>query len=155
VSDAATIRVRPVRSRHAALLITGLATFACAVVATLPLGAITTGLAWAGILTWMGNRMYVVALRRGGRAVREVVLQGDLRIAVTTGAGAAADGHVRPETYVGARITSIVWRPDGARFSQAILLLPDMLPHDDFRRLRVLLRYGRSDVTQADPASHA
>jgi hypothetical protein len=137
------------------MLITALALFAGAIVATLPLGAITTGLAWAAILAWMVNCMRVVALRRGGRAVREFVLRENLRVVVTTGGGMQAEGRVCPETYVGARITSIVWRPDGARFSQAILLLPDMLPHDDFRRLRVLLRYGRSDVTQADPASHA
>jgi len=30
-----------------------------------------------------------------------------------------------------------------------------MLPANDFRRLRVLLRYGRSDDTQGAPASQA
>lgn len=155
MSHAAAIHVRPLRSRHAALLITALALFAGAVVATLPLGTIATSLAWAAVAGWMGNRIRVLALRRGRRAVREFVLWEDLRVTVMTAGGRKAEGRICPETYVGARITSIVWRADGARFSQAILLLPDMLPHDDFRRLRVLLRYGRSDVTQADPASHA
>ena len=31
----------------------------------------------------------------------------------------------------------------------------DMLPADQFRQLRVLLRYGRSEDTEAAPASHA
>ncbi len=79
----------------------------------------------------------------------------DLQIAVTTGDGACERGRVRPDSYVGARITTIVWKPDRARLSRAILLLPDMLPPDDFRRLRILLRYGRSEPTQGDPASHA
>ena len=37
----------------------------------------------------------------------------------------------------------------------AIVLLPDMLPAVEFRKLRVLLRYARSDVAQGAPASHA
>jgi len=52
-------------------------------------------------------------------------------------------------------LSTLVWRPFGRWRSRAILLLPDMLPPQDFRRLRVLLRYGRSDERQGDPASHA
>jgi hypothetical protein len=48
-----------------------------------------------------------------------------------------------------------VWRPDRSRFSRAEFILPDMLPADDFRRLRVLLRYGRNDDAHGAPASHA
>jgi hypothetical protein len=39
-----------------------------------------------------------------------------------------------------------VWRRDGSRWwarAPAIVVLPDMLPADEFRRLRVALRYGR------------
>jgi hypothetical protein len=50
-----------------------------------------------------------------------------------------------------AALTSIVWRPDGARWSRSILVLPDMLPPDDFRRLRVMLRYARSGLPQSSP----
>jgi hypothetical protein len=62
---------------------------------------------------------------------------------------------VRAATYVGAWVTTIVWRPDGARWSRAILVLPDMLPAEDFRRLRVMLRYARSGDAQEAPASQA
>ena len=34
--------------------------------------------------------------------------------------------------------------------AQTVLILPDMLPADEFRRLRVLLRYGRPVVEEAD-----
>jgi len=52
-------------------------------------------------------------------------------------------------------MTSIVWRPDGARWSRAILVVPDMLPADEFRRLRVMLRYARSGRAQDAPASQS
>ena len=54
-----------------------------------------------------------------------------------------------------AALTSIVWRPDGARWSRSILVLPDMLAPDDFRRLRVMLRYARNGLEQDAPANQS
>ena len=142
-------------SRSAFALISVLGAFACAVVATLPIDAVLQGLAMLAIVVWAGDRIHVVAMRRGPRAVRCVELRADLKLSVAAGDGSCRRGRVRADSCVGARITTIVWKPDRARFARAILLLPDMLPADDFRRLRVLLRYGRSELTQGDPASHA
>jgi len=64
-------------------------------------------------------------------------------------------GHVRSSTRVSAALTSIVWRADGARWSRAILVLPDMLPADDFRRLRVMLRYARNGFEQEAPVNQS
>lgn len=149
------VRIAPTASRSAFALICVLAAFACAVVTTLPFHEVLRGLATVGIVVWAGDRIHVVAMRRGPRAVRLIELDGRLRIAVTTGDRGCVRGCVRPDSYVGPRITTIVWKPACARFSRAILLLPDMLPADDFRRLRILLRYGRSEVAHGDPASHA
>ncbi len=149
------VRVAPAASRSAFALICALAAFAGAVAATLPVHEVLRGLATIAILAWAVDSVRVVALRRGSRAIRRIELDGHLQIAVTTGDGTCDRGQVRPDSYVGARITTIVWKPERARRARAILLLPDMLPPDDFRRLRILLRYGRSESTQGDPASHA
>jgi hypothetical protein len=149
------VRVAPAASRSAFALICALAAFAGAVAATLPVHEVLRGLATIAILAWAVDSARVVALRRGSRAIRRIELDGHLQIAVTTGEGACDRGRVGPDSYVGARITTIVWKPERARLARAILLLPDMLPPDDFRRLRILLRYGRSESTQGDPASHA
>jgi hypothetical protein len=87
--------------------------------------------------------------------VRSFELRGDLTVVVVSGDGTARAGRVHRDSYVGARLTTIVWRPYGRWRTRAIVLLPDMLPPDAFRRLRVLLRYGRSDVAHGAPASHA
>jgi hypothetical protein len=53
---------------------------------------------------------------------------------------------VDPSSYVGAALTTLVWRVNGApwwRSPEVILILPDVVPADDFRRLRIFLRYGR------------
>lgn len=88
-----------------------------------------------------------VALRVGRFAVTEIRVAANRLIAVRYGAQPLVAGHVRCASYVGLHVTTIVWRPDGARWSRTVLILPDMLPEDHFRQLRVLLRYGRSDDT--------
>lgn len=57
--------------------------------------------------------------------------------------------------YLGYPFTSIVCRPLGSRRTRTVAILPDMLSADDYRRLRVRLRYARSDDDAGDPASHA
>jgi hypothetical protein len=142
-------------SRRAVAFIVVVALVACMVVLTLPIDPVLSGLAMLGIVVWAGDRIVVVAWRRGPRASVALWLTGDRMLVVRTGEGGLRAGHVRAASYVGARVTTIVWRPDGARWSRAEWILPDMVPADDFRRLRVLLRYGRSEVAQGTPASHA
>lgn len=142
-------------SRRAAALIVFVALVTAAVIVALPIDPALAALAVVGVTVWAGDRLHVVAWRRGPRAVSALWLTGDRLLVVRMGHGGLVAGHVRSSTYVGARITTLVWRPDGARLSRGLLLLPDMLPDDDFRRLRVLLRYGNSDATQGVPASQA
>ena len=87
------------------------------------------------------------ALQSAARAVVGVELSADRRAVLIERCGRRREGEVRAESYVGERITTLVVRPDGARVSRAIAILPDMLPEDDLRRLRVLLRYGDARTT--------
>ena len=149
------VRVALAPSLAASLLIASLALATCVVVATLPLDVRSIEVAIAAIVVWAVDRVRVVGLRQGPRAVRGLELRGDLTLVVVSGDGGARAGRVHRDSYVGARLSTIVWRPFGGWRLRTILLLPDMLPAGDFRRLRVLLRYGRSDVAQGAPASHA
>jgi hypothetical protein len=141
-----TVHVTLSRSRLAGALILALALGTCAVLAMLPLDPALLALGMLAIAIWAGDRLYVVAMRCGPRATRALWLTGDRLLVIRRGNDALVAGHVRSASYVGARITTLVWRPDGARISRAELILPDMLAPDDFRRLRVLLRYGRDEV---------
>ena len=149
------VRVVLASSRRALILITLLAAGTCGVIGMLPLDPMALALATLAVVVWAIDRINVVAFRHGRRAVRRFELRGDLTVIVVTGDGTACAGRVHRDTYVGARLSTLVWRPFGRWRSRAILLLPDMLPANDFRRLRVLLRYGRSDATHGDRASHA
>jgi membrane-bound toxin of toxin-antitoxin system len=84
------------------------------------------------------------ALRTTRSAVVRVELSADGRAALIERGGRRRDGRVQPASYVGEWLTTLVIRPDGARTSRAIAILPDMLPAEDLRQLRVLLRVAGS-----------
>ena len=109
----------------------------------------------AAIAAWAFDAWRVIALRHGQRAVTELRLAPDLIVVARMGDGRLVAGHVRSATYVSASLTTIVWRPDGARTSRTVLVVPDMLAAEDFRRLRVMLRYARSVTAQGLPASQS
>jgi hypothetical protein len=51
-------------------------------------------------------------------------------------------GTVRDGSFVAPWLAVIRWRPRGAWRDRRLLVAPDMLGAEDFRRLRVLLRWG-------------
>jgi hypothetical protein len=94
-----------------------------------------------------------------GRGVPALMHVGnDRRMTVTDCEGRSHDGTILDDTFVGAWLTTIVWRRDGSPWwarTSAIVVLPDMLSADEFRRLRVALRYGGAtarDATSDDDA---
>jgi hypothetical protein len=102
---------------------------------------------------WLPCAVAVVAVfvrglwRCTGRGVPALIHVGhDRRITVTDYEGRSHAGSILDDTFVGAWLTTIVWRSDGLpwwRPASAIVVLPDMLPGEEMRRLRVALRYGR------------
>jgi hypothetical protein len=90
----------------------------------------------------------VSSLRRCvGRGVPAIFHVGlDRRITVTDGCGRSHPGAILEDSYVGSALTTIVWRADGDRWwrpARVLLVVPDSLSPDEFRHLRVVLRYGR------------
>ena len=115
--------------------------------ATLAVIAMTPGAAALRILaaTWIAcaglEALHASVLHRGRRGVRALQVSGG-EIEVTTEGGDHRRGVLRNGSFVAPWLTIIRWRPGGARFDRAIVVLPDMLDGRDFRRLRVLLRWG-------------
>jgi hypothetical protein len=108
-----------------------------------------------GLIVWCVDRIRLHALRSRPSAIVELMVSSDAVIVVRRRDGTLIAGHVRSETYVHPWFTSIVWRPDRSRWSRSLPIVPDMADLDELRRLRVLLRYGRSEVEDGTPASQA
>jgi hypothetical protein len=137
------LRLEPGPSR-AAFALTALACLAAlALVAALPLP-------WWAMLACFGAA--AIALRDGwrrtvGERVPALIHVGiDRTITVTDRHGRSRDGMVDASSCVGAGLTTLVWRVNDApwwRPPEVILIAPGVVPADDFRRLRIFLRYGR------------
>jgi hypothetical protein len=147
------VDLSPSRIAGAGVGVLGIASMALAL--ALPLPGPWQATAVTAIAAWAVRAFRVDALHRGTGAVRSITLTPGHILVACMGDGRLVAGDVRPSTCVGAWVTCIVWRPDGARRSRTILLLPDMVPQDGFRRLRVRLRYARSSEVQEAPASQA
>jgi hypothetical protein len=125
-----------------------------AVIATAALVAWLPAEAWQRLLavTALGACGIVIARDWAQRATRRAIvaltLGADRRIALIERCGRRIEGEVQHDSYVGAALTTIVWRSDGARRSRAIAILPDMLAAEDFRKLRVLLRLGKAPAVR-------
>jgi hypothetical protein len=149
------LRVSPRPSRVATVAITALAVVTFGVVLTLATPAACDFFAAVVLAGWAHHHIRLHGTRTARHAVVEILLSSDAVIVARRRDGKLIAGHVRSATFVHPAFTSIVWRPDGARWSRTIPLVADMLDVDDFRRLRVLLRYGRREVTAGAPASQA
>ncbi|HJU21049.1 MAG TPA: hypothetical protein VJ891_00945, partial [Casimicrobiaceae bacterium] len=88
------VRVSLAPSIAAFVLIASLAFATCVVLGTLPLDRLVIALAMIAVVGWAIDRIFVVALRCGGRAVRGLELRGDLTIIVLNADGTACAGRV-------------------------------------------------------------
>ena len=128
----------------------GAALLALATIATAAMLSSLPGEAWVrAAAVVMAGAWGIGALRHMGsmgmrRTIAAIELGADRRAVMTDRAGTRIQGAVEPESYVGARLTTLVLRPDGARRSRALAIWPDTMSVGEFRRLRVLLRHGEA-----------
>jgi hypothetical protein len=151
--DQLRVPLRPSRTATVAIAMLASATFG--IWMTLPVAPVAVLVVAVCLAGWARHHLRRHGTRTATGAIVEVMLSSDALIVVRRRDGRLTAGHVRAGTFVHPWFTSIVWRPDGERWSRTIPLLPDMLGIDEFRRVRVLLRYGRREVTAGAPASQA
>jgi len=119
------------RSRLAEGFVAVAALATLALVAAIPL-AHAAKLAAVG---WIGVHALVALRRLRTRSSVELDSSGAVRID-------GREGQLRGGAFVAPWLTVLRWRPEGAWKDRSLLVAPDMLGADEFRRLRVLLRWG-------------
>ena len=92
---------------------------------------------------------WVYALRAGRRGIASIRLRDDRRIEIEQRSGRRVECVIADSTVVGAWVTIIHAYPDYGRplpwRMKTLLIVPDMLGAEDFRKLRVLLRLGKAE----------
>jgi hypothetical protein len=136
------------RSRLGAALIVATHLASAVLLALVPGNAALRCAAVAAIGAHALHALRTWALQSAPSAIVAVEVFPDRRALLIERGGERCEGAIRPESYVGERLTTLVVRPDGARLSRAVAILPDMLPADDLRRLRVMLLHGASSRAQ-------
>ena len=139
----AVLRVELKRSRLAMALVS------VASIATATLVAWLPGNEWIRAAVALAVGVQGIAslrswgLRVSPRAIAVIEIGSDLRAVLTERGGRRVEGIIRADSYVGALLTTLVIRREKAHWSRAEAILPDMMRAEDFRRLRMLLRFGK------------
>ena len=122
------------------------ALLAAMVLATLAVLFATPGAAAARILLATAVACaaleYAHGLGLGCAGRRALLSRGAGEIEVRSPDGRWRRGCLRAGSFVAPWLTLVLWRAEGSRFDRAVLILPDMLGEEEFRRLRVRLRWA-------------
>ena len=155
VKTATSLPVALKASRLAAALIFVAIVATAALVAWLPGSPWLRGAAVIALGVYGTRLQRTWAQRSAGRAIVGFSLKQDLTVTLVEGGGRHVEGRVLDDSYVGALLTTLVVRVPPERWPRTVAILPDMLPPDEFRRLRVQLRLGRVPVNQPAAAATA
>ena len=117
-------------------------------ISTIAIAAVTPGPAWLRVLaaTWAACAALVAihstALHRGRHGACRLIVTMAGEIYLLDELDQWRTGIVRQGSFVAPWLTIIRWRAPTHRFDRTVLILPDMVAEEGFRRLRVLLRWG-------------
>jgi hypothetical protein len=147
MKEAHVLRIELGASRWASVLICVAWLATAALVAWLPVAVMPR------LLLAIGMGVYAIAVlrrcatRSSPRAIVGIELDAGRVVCMTERCGGRVEGALQPDSYVSAWVTTVVMRPKGRRLLRSTVILPDMLPAEDFRRLRLLLRLGHGAAT--------
>lgn len=107
-----------------------------AILALVPFPAETRALLMVAVLALAAHA------HRWLRRVRALKVDETRAVWVQDRSGLWRSGSVSDGSLVAPWLTILNWRPPGARFDRTVVILPDMLPADAMRRIRVILRWA-------------
>ncbi len=87
--------------------------------------------------------MWLHALLRAQPSIIALSIEDRESCTLETRSGAILSSHIVGSTYVTPLLTVINAKPSGARFMRHIVILPDSITPEEYRQLRVLLRWAR------------
>lgn len=96
----------------------------------------------AGILASLAYHLVRTALLRGADAIVELEIEEDGSVSACSRRGERLECELLPGTFVSPRLAILSLRSRGRRFARHVVLLPDNVGAEEFRRLRAWLRWA-------------
>ena len=133
------IRLKP--SGYLTLLLSAAHTIAIGLVLALPLPIglklVTTLVFCVSLVFYLKRNAWLAA----PNSIIALEIMEDCACAIETHSGKRLDCILLPTSYVSASLTILNLRADGEMLARHIVILPDSINPEDFRKLRVLLRW--------------
>ena len=108
--------------------------------------ALTVKLMIAGVIVVsFAHSVWRRALLRGGQAIVAIEVLDREHARVQLRDGRICDARVLATTYVTAFLTVVNLHVSGCRRARHVLIVPDNMHSEEFRKMRVLLRWGRPE----------
>ncbi len=96
--------------------------------------------------TSCGVCLYGPALLRGGEAIVGLETGEGGSLLLQTRRGEWREGALLGSSFVSPYLTVLIVRTEGKLFARHVVIMPDSLDAEDFRRLRVRLRWQRASI---------
>lgn len=149
VSAQAMLSFRPRPSRILASLLATMHGLCVGMVWMLPLAVAIRWFATAVLAVSLAYYLHAHWSRRRRLAVRAVELSPDCGCRFQGPEGQWVEATVLPSSFVAPYMTVLNLKPTDSRWVRHVVILPDSLEPEAFRRLRVLLRWKCSGSTRA------
>lgn len=94
-------------------------------------------LALYGLWLWRRIAMHTA------RAIVGLTLQIDRTALLRTSDGTTQESQILERSFVAPQLAILQYRKPGDWFARSLLILPDMLERDEYRKLCIMLRMGR------------
>ena len=103
-------------------------------------------LLWTLIVASLAYALLRHALLRTGNAIANVSLQDGATAFVTLRNGTALETQILETSYVTPALTVLNLRVANERLARHVLFVPDNINQEDYRRLRVILKWARASA---------
>jgi len=124
-------------------ILAGAAVGACTILICMPIGVLFKIGLCLMVLLASGYHVLDKGLRRFPWSCTGLALDAKGGFTASTRADAVQNITILPSSFVASYLTILNYRVEGKRWQRSVLLLPDNVEQDAFRRLRVWLRWAR------------
>lgn len=138
------VRLRP--SRSLAIVVCAAHAVAAVLVLPLQIGAAAKIGLWTVVAASL-VRALREALLMGADAIVGATIHDGAHATVSLRSGTEVEARILGTTYVTPMLTALNLHIAGSRFARHVLLVPDNIDREDYRKLRVVLKWARSDAS--------